>query len=105
MVLGEDNAHGTSSVTRVGPPGGLDTLIVPSNAASRRVTPRMPVPAAGSAPPRPSSPTTTREHAVAWRELDPGVLGVGVLADVGQALGDGEVDGRLDRRRQAGRRA
>ena len=47
MVLGEDKAHGTSSVTSVGPPGGLDTLIVPSNAASRRITPRMPVPAAG----------------------------------------------------------
>ena len=60
MVLGEDKAHGISSVTSVGPPGGLDTLIVPSNADSRRITPRMPVPAAGSAPPRPSSPTTTR---------------------------------------------
>ena len=60
MVLGEDKAHGISSITSVGPPGGLDTLIVPSNADSRRITPRIPVPAAGSAPPRPSSPTTTR---------------------------------------------
>ena len=64
MVLGEDKAHGTSRVTSVGPPGGLDTLIVPSNAASRRITPRMPVPASGSAPPLPSSPTTTRSTPV-----------------------------------------
>ena len=45
LVLGEDDAHGTSSVTRVGPPVGLDTLIVPSKAASRRATPLIPVPA------------------------------------------------------------
>ncbi len=54
MVLGEDDAHGTSRVTRVGPPVGLDTLIVPSKAASRRATPRIPVPRhrVGAAPRR-----------------------------------------------------
>ena len=57
VVFGEDKTHGTSRVTTVGPPAGLDTLMVPSNAASRRITPSMPVPASGSAPPRPSSPT------------------------------------------------
>ena len=60
VVFGEDKSHGTSRVTTVGPPAGLDTLIVPSNAASRRMTPRMPVPVSGSAPPRPSSPTRSR---------------------------------------------
>ena len=49
--------HGTSMVTTVGPPAGLSTTIVPSNAASRFATPARPEPA-GSAPPRPSSPTT-----------------------------------------------
>ena len=57
VVLGEDKAHGTSMVTIVGPPTGLDTPIVPSNADSRRITPRIPVPVSGSAPPTPSSPT------------------------------------------------
>ena len=49
VVLGEDEArtHGTSRVTIVGPPSGLDTAIVPSKAASRRITPRMPVPGVG----------------------------------------------------------
>src|SRR4029079_15041897 len=66
VVFGEDKAHGTSSVTRVGPPRGLDTLIVPSNAANRRITPRMPVPVSGSAPPAPSSPTVARSTPSTW---------------------------------------
>ncbi len=56
-VLGDDNAHGSSMVTTVGPPGGLDTAILPSKAASLRSIPRRPEPADGSAPPRPLSPT------------------------------------------------
>ena len=52
MVFGDDNAHGSSMVTTVGPPGGLDSAMVPSKAASRRSMPRRPVPAAASAPPR-----------------------------------------------------
>jgi hypothetical protein len=56
-VFGDDNAHGSSMVTTVGPPGGLDSVIVPSKAARRRSIPRRPVPESGSAPPIPSSPT------------------------------------------------
>ena len=51
-----------------------------------------------SAPPRPSSPTTTRSRPSLVVELDPGVLVAGVLGGVGEALGDREVDRRLDRR-------
>ena len=101
VVLGEDDAHGTSSVTRVGPPIGLDTLIVPSKAASRRVDPPHPGarPRVGAAPPvvaddhAEQSPARVASSTQACR-------GVRVLADVGQALGDGEVDRGLDRRRQ-----
>ena len=32
-VFGDDNTHGTSMVTMVGPPGGLETASTPSNAA------------------------------------------------------------------------
>ena len=59
VVLGDDKSHGTSRVIRVGPRSGLDTLIVPSNAEIRLITPTIPDPAPASAPPRPSSPTTT----------------------------------------------
>src|SRR5699024_8815364 len=62
-VFGEDHAHGTSRVIRVGPPRGLSTTMVPSNADSRTPTPRRPDPRAGSAPPTPSSPTSTRSEA------------------------------------------
>ena len=102
MVLGEDKAHGTSSITSVGPPGGLDTLIVPSNADSRRITPRIPVPAAGIGAAAAVVAHDDPEHAgdAVVRDLDPATPGAGVLAGVGQALGDREVDGRLDRRRR-----
>src|SRR5437763_1535019 len=72
MVLGDDNAHGTSMVTTVGPPRGLDNAIVPSNAARRRSMPRRPVPVTGSAPPMPSSVTTMVNTPSAWcRDTDP----------------------------------
>src|SRR5690606_30555866 len=57
VVFGDDNAHGSSMVITVGPPGGLDRVTVPSNAARRRWIPFSPVPVAGSAPPSPSSVT------------------------------------------------
>ena len=70
VVFGEDSAHGTSMMTMVGPPMGLLTARMPSNAASRRSIPARPVlragarrgsvsvpgePGAGSAPPMPLS--------------------------------------------------
>ena len=66
-VFGDDNAHGISMVTTVGPPGGLLRASTPSNAASRRSIPRRPVPRAGSAPPRPSSVTPIRSIPPACR--------------------------------------
>src|SRR5262249_52466176 len=59
-VFSDNNAHGTSMTTMVGPPGGLFTARMPSNVPSRRSTPRRPVPMAGSAPPIPSSVTAMR---------------------------------------------
>lgn len=50
-VFAEDNAHGTSMVTTVGPPGGLSTDIDPSNAARRRSIPCSPPAREGAAPP------------------------------------------------------
>ena len=104
VVLGEDKAHGTSRVTIVGPPTGLETIMVPSKARSRLITPVMPVPPVGSAPPRPSSPTSTRSTPSAWPSRIHAFSACGVLADVGQALGHREVDRRLDRGGTAARR-
>src|SRR5207247_6085203 len=50
-------AHGRSTVSRVGPPGGLAISRVPSTDSARRASPARPVPRAGSAPPTPSSVT------------------------------------------------
>src|SRR6266496_1026535 len=57
QLIGEDDSHGNSIVTTVGPPGGLVTVSRPSKAPSRRSIPRSPLPAPGVAPPRPSSRT------------------------------------------------
>jgi len=65
-VFGNDNAHGTSITTMVGPPLGLLTARIPSNAASRRSVPASPVPLAGSAPPTPSSSTSARSIPFSW---------------------------------------
>ena len=43
-VFADDNAHGTSMTTMVGPPGGLFTARMPSKVASLRSTPARPVP-------------------------------------------------------------
>ena len=45
QVLAEDNSHGSSRVTTVGPPAGLVTAITPSKAASRRSMPLISGPA------------------------------------------------------------
>ena len=100
MVLGEDNAHGTSIVTTVGPPGGLDTVIVPSNAASRRSSPAARAGRRVGATAAVVATTTRSTPAAVVRDPTQRRSRAGVLADVGQALGDREVDGRLDRRRR-----
>ena len=43
---------GSSTVTLVGPPGGLDKCSVPSTVEARCLSPSRPVPRDGSAPPR-----------------------------------------------------
>src|SRR5262245_43013047 len=68
-VFGEDNAHGSSIVTTVGPPDGLSSVSEPSNVPRRRVKPARPVPRSGSAPPRPSSRTVSRSAPSAQRTL------------------------------------
>ena len=53
-VLGDQDAHGSSARTMVGPPDGLQTVRRPSTAVARSARPRSPLPLA-SAPPAPSS--------------------------------------------------
>ena len=61
-IVGADNEHGTSIAMMVGPPAGLFTARTPSKVPSRRSSPRSPEPAAGSAPPQPSSITLIRSE-------------------------------------------
>ena len=51
--------HGSSAITRVPPPGGLSTASQPPSASTRSERPRSPELREGSAPPIPSSATTT----------------------------------------------
>ena len=87
-------------VRSVGPPGGLETVTVPSKIPSRRARPRSPLPRDGSAPPCPSSLTTMRSALVGQVDTDGGLRRAGVPGRVGERLGDREVGGRLDRLRQ-----
>src|SRR5689334_5236183 len=65
-VFGDhDTEHGRSTWTVVVPLGGLDSVMVPSRAATRAVMPARPVPRAGSAPPVPSSWIRTRSRPAA----------------------------------------
>src|SRR5690606_41905788 len=66
-VLGEDHTHGyafhgMSAVRTVPSPGGLWRNRSPSTASTRSASPWSPVPARGSAPPRPLSVTVTRSR-------------------------------------------
>src|SRR5215213_10827873 len=65
-VLGDHDPHGSSARITVGPPGGLVTVSWPSTAATRSARPRRPLPRAGSAPPAPSSMTSTMSRS-RWR--------------------------------------
>lgn len=63
-VLGDHGTphigHGSSTLIMVGPPTGLLIRKVPSTDRTRWASPFSPVPRDGSAPPGPSSATTTR---------------------------------------------
>ena len=66
-ILGDQDAHGSSARTVVGPPGGLVTVSRPSSASTRRRRPARPEPA-GSAPPRPSSTTSSTSESPTARD-------------------------------------
>ena len=100
-VFGDHDAHGSSTITVVGPPVGLTTCIRPPRAATRSARPCRPLPRAASAPPTPSSATSTTSRSP-WRAIgDRRLGGRGVLGHVGQRLVHDEVGGALDRRRRA----
>src|SRR5436190_20876826 len=58
-VLGDRYAHGISAFTRVPPPWGVQTRRRPPRASTRSASPRRPDPCSLSAPPMPSSTTST----------------------------------------------
>ena len=72
----------------------------PSSAETLSASPRRPEPRSGSAPPMPSSATSTTACPLRRETLHGGLAGVRVLGHVGERLGDHEVGGGLDRLRQ-----
>src|SRR5512133_3959862 len=58
-VLGDRYTHGISALTRVPPPSGVHTCSRPPSASTRSASPRRPEPRSVSAPPTPSSTTST----------------------------------------------
>src|SRR3954454_9642799 len=58
-VLGDRYPHGSSARTRVPPPAGLQTRSTPPRASTLSASPRKPEPPSLSAPPAPSSTTST----------------------------------------------
>ena len=93
-------ARGRSTVTTVGPPGGLTRCSRPSTACTRSVSPASPLEeeptVVSCAPPVPSSRTTMRSQRPLLRAGDRGPRGLGVLGHVGEELGHAEVGDRLD---------
>src|SRR2546430_1674482 len=58
-VFGERYAHGISALNRVPPPRGVQMRNLPPSASTRSARPRRPEPRSVSAPPIPSSTTST----------------------------------------------
>ena len=99
-VLGDHDAHGISALTRVPPPRGLHTRSRPSSASTRSARPRSPEPPSVSAPPDAVVDDLDRHLAARAAHDDRRRRRLGVLADVGQALGDEVVRRDLERLRQ-----
>ncbi|GAA3049830.1 hypothetical protein GCM10020000_33060 [Streptomyces olivoverticillatus] len=104
-VFGEDNAHGISIVTVVGPPGGLCRARVPSKVSNRRRTPVSPVPPRDVGAAAPVVGDRDPQQCALVLKGDVHLAGAGVLHRVGQHLADREVGGRLDRRGEPARQA
>ena len=83
VVFGEDNAHGTSSVTMVGPAAGLDTA---HRAVKRRQPPHHPAHAGARVGVGAAGAVVTDDRAQhpvrRGTSSDPGVAGPGVLAEL-----------------------
>ncbi len=82
-------------------PAGLVIRSEPPRAATRSSSPRKPCPRSMSAPPAPSSTTSRRRLVVGLPGMDGRVLRRRVFRGVRQGLGDDEIGGRLDGRRQS----
>ncbi len=93
-------SHREERRTTVGPPAGELTSSRPSAASTRWCSPARPLPLAGWAPPTPSSSTRTSTPPFSIQTPTERTGGPAVLGDVGQRLGDHEVDRGLDVRRQ-----
>ena len=97
-IFGDDNAHGTSMTTMVGPPGGLLTARMPSNVPSLALQPEQAGSALRISAASPVVGDLDPQQAAGVLHPDLHVSRAGVLDRVGERLGDGEVAGRLDRR-------
>ena len=101
LVLGDHDPHGSSARIVVPPPGGLATRERAVERLDAVAQPGQAAAARGSAPPGPSSATSTTSSVRAPRRASTRApRAARVLGDVGQRLGDDEVRRGLDHRRR-----